>query len=163
MKTSYGCGGGLPDGSVSTSGIVGTVLGDDVALGGFGSSCLEAHRTSNGFAGGELVLIAEQIWSYVVVRAAVRGSLSLPRRILYIDSEGWFIAASDQYGRTARCGKRSRSSRPIRIALRSMPELRSIRSGESFRPPWLMRTSRPDSQRSPTLPVANPGIRKVGT
>ena len=30
---------------------------------------------------------------------------SIPRRILYIDSEGWFITASDQYGRNGHLWK----------------------------------------------------------
>jgi hypothetical protein len=29
--------------------------------------------------------------------SALGGSLSIPKRVLYIDSEGWFITASDQY------------------------------------------------------------------
>jgi hypothetical protein len=32
-------------------------------------------------------------------------SLSIPKRIFYIDSEGWFIAASDQYDRTGKLWK----------------------------------------------------------
>src|SRR5271156_7008679 len=30
---------------------------------------------------------------------ALGASLSIPKRILYIDSEGWFITASDQYSK----------------------------------------------------------------
>ena len=34
-----------------------------------------------------------------------RGDLSIPKRILYIDSEGWFVTASDQYDRDGKLWK----------------------------------------------------------
>jgi hypothetical protein len=51
--------------------------------------------------------------------------LDIPKRILYIDSEGWFIAASDQYGKDGALWKtlavfwayRDRSAPDARVAI----------------------------------------------
>jgi hypothetical protein len=42
-------------------------------------------------------------------RSLVAPSTLVPKRILYIDSEGWFITASDLYDREGGYGKRSRA------------------------------------------------------
>lgn len=42
---------------------------------------------------------------YVIQADAKSTNLAIPRRILYIDSEGWFMTASDQYDREGRLWK----------------------------------------------------------
>jgi len=57
--------------------------------------------------------------------------LSIPRRILYIDSEGWFITASDQYGKDGTLWKtlalftayRDRSALDARVAIYSFKRI----------------------------------------
>jgi len=49
----------------------------------------------------------------------------IAKRILYIDSEGWFITASDQYDREASSGRRSRPSTHITIVRCQKRESRS--------------------------------------
>ena len=57
--------------------------------------------------------------------------LDIPKRILYIDSEGWFIAASDQYGKDGALWKtlalftayRDRSALDARVAIYPFPRI----------------------------------------
>ena len=71
----------------------------------------------------------------------------IPKRILYIDSEGWFIAASHQYDRERKLWKaiatfKSYHDRPVpdaRVAI-------SVQA-ESFRPRWSIRTCKTASPR----------------
>jgi hypothetical protein len=59
---------------------------------------------------------------YVIQADAKSTNVSIPRRILYIDSEGWFITASDQYDRDGKLWKTLASFNAYRD--RPVPEAR---------------------------------------
>jgi hypothetical protein len=86
--------------------------------------------------------------------------LDIPTQAYPLHRFGRLVHLPISTARTARCGKRSRSSRPVGIALRPMRELRSIPADLSAA--LVDEDIQDDFQRSPTPPVARPGIRKVG-
>ena len=87
----------------------------------------------------------------------------IPKRVLYIDSEGWFITASDQYDNEGKLWKtiatfNTYGDRPVRDAKVAIYPL----SGCS-RLRWSMRTSRTDSRPWCTCPGTNPMSMRAGT
>ncbi len=101
---------------------------------------------------------------YVIEADAKPGrDATIPKRIFYIDSEGWFITASDQYDRDGKLWKtiatfntyRDRPVPDARVAI--YPYKRMFQLG------WSMRISTPATVRSSICPerprpIANAGI-----
>ena len=74
-------------------------------------------------------------------RSLIGGSVIVPKRILYVDSEGWFITASDQFDNNGQLWKNARGlSMHIATGLCPTPRSRSGRSNACSKPRWLMKT-----------------------
>ena len=85
-----------------------------------------------------------------------QSNVLIPKRVIYIDSEGWSLTASDEYDTDGKLWKtiatfNTYNDRPVLER-----ELRSIPSSECFRPRSSMKTSRMDSPRWCTCPATNP-------